>query len=129
MTDSHPQSEAETAIDESRKFWRDMTLRLLGWGTAFTLLVAGYTIKDHESFELGILWSEACDQDDILRAAGLLAFASLFAFGLPCVIHMIYKRRLTDPRHPAIIPSRIAFGYALILGVLTLGLAILVSIF
>jgi hypothetical protein len=118
-------------MTDAKVYWRDKVTQLLGWATGLVFIFIGWSIDQHDKFELGP-WSQGNPslgetRDAAVRAVFLIVFSTAYAIVLPVLIRRIYHRFLREGTDETVISERLALGYAVFLSALTLLVALLTS--
>lgn len=102
-------------LSATEAWFRDTLLRMLSWGGAVIVVIAGWTLKGDE-FSLA-QFSRCSSHDECQRALGLLVIYPLFL--LAWCASVVWARERC-PEHITV-PSRIAvYGYAAVTTILSL---------
>lgn len=97
-------------MSDQSKYWRDASVKLLGWGTTILAGIALIAFNDSQKYEL--IWP--LHPRDRYRAIVLLIF--VFVYGVAWFLgsRWIYKRHLTTNIDSTVLPWRVVQIYLLV---------------
>ena len=114
-------------MDEVKKYWRDKSVQVLGWGAAALATVSGWSVTQSEQFEIGPLAGGTGDLRNLIRAVALLLFASVFCTAWFASLKWIYTQHLTKGVDETVIPWSAAKRYMILVSSLLIVVSILVA--
>ena len=104
MNQESPLNSGDQPLDETGKWFRDVLMKLIGWGSATFIIMAGWLLPGGTEFSFF-----TGDKEDFYRAFGLLFFST--CFWLTWVVAVIKTRQMC-PEHPTILKKSYVFTYA-----------------
>ncbi|MGA7877201.1 MAG: hypothetical protein WCA08_16200 [Desulfoferrobacter sp.] len=115
-------------MKKAKEYWRDVVSKILGWGTAVLILIAGWGVDKGSEFEF-FGKNFATKQRTYL----LLFYAVFFGIGIVSAVVWIYKRHLNKPADPEVDATVTLqfFGvaYACFIAVSLVGLALMLGLY
>jgi hypothetical protein len=93
-------------------FYRDLVVKMLGWGMAFFLTMSGWLISSSNMFS----FRKACHSDVFLRALALTVLASVVLFFW---VGLTYTIRTKCPEHSTVPPKWFVLSFCLMIGILS----------
>lgn len=124
-------------MNDEQQYWRDKLTQILQWGVALYILLFGWSMENHDEFELfpeykNSLWAEEEPRGQFLRAVGLISFGVIYAVILPLAVHLVRAKYLEDTESDkldsTVLPYRFLMACAIVLSSLTLLVAVMTSV-
>ncbi|OKY75298.1 MAG: hypothetical protein BM485_10030 [Desulfobulbaceae bacterium DB1] len=111
---------------KAKEYWRDVVSKILGWGTAVLILIAGWGVDKGSEFEF---FGENIAAKQ--RACLLLFYSVVFAIGIISAVVWIYRRHLNKPTDPevdaTVTPQFFGVAYVCFIAISLVGLALILG--
>ena len=112
-------------LNEIQKYWRDRLMELLAWGTALLLLVAGWSVSEHDAFEF---FGACATNGSRIRAAALILFSCVYTVAWRRAIRWVFRTHLDRDVDGTVLPRKYVERYSTVLGAMLITLSILMGV-
>ena len=120
-------------MDEVQKYWRDSVTGIIKWAVAVYTLVAGWSLSNHQLFELFADPNGKLSSDEIfdnwLRGIVLIVGSVIFGVALPATVAIIYRKFLLEEKIDAtVVPMWLSITVSSVISLLLISVAIATAV-